>query len=335
MIRVPASAAAAPILVLLTAAAAFAAPAATPAGPPRLVRSTAGWSVAWSGRSETLSLPAAAEIGRVSALGDGWIAAGVRMVGERAEIFLLADRGAGPVEIAPPGDAVGLDREGATPVVAGGALAGVAWLEGDERRSYAVRWAPWTGSAFGAPVEVAPRGPGSQLALAGTALADGRILLVWAGFDGLDDEIWASLGTAGTDGAWSRPQRVGADNTVPDITPDVVAEGAGALVAWSRYENGEYRVRLARLAGSRFEELDAEGPGGSLYPTFAGAAEGPLVLYRDARADDWALAELTPGGSLATRARAAGPVDQRPSVAVAGGKAWFRFPDGSTVADWR
>lgn len=335
MSRAHARAAAAPLLCLLVAAPAAAAGAPAPAGPPRLARAGGAWSVEWNGRSEALALPAGVGLGRVAALGAGWILIGGRMAGERAEIFLLAERGRGPVELAPPADPVGLVREGAVPVVAGDALLGLAWLEGDERRSYAVRWAPWQGDRFGAPVEVAPRGPGSQLALAGTALADGRVVLVWSGFDGLDDEIWASLGAGAAGAKWSPPARVGADNAVPDITPDVVADGSGALVAWSRYDGEEYRVRLARLAGDRFEEFAAEGPGGSLYPSFAGAGPRPHLLYRDAHADDWALAELTAGGRLVTRARAAGSADQRPSVTVAGDRAWFRFPSGAVVSDWR
>jgi len=302
------------------------------AAAPALVRAADGWSVQWNGRSEALRLPAGVGMGRIAALGAGWIAVGGRKAGDRLEIYLVADSGRGAVELAPPGDPVGLVREGAVPVIAGDRLAGVAWLEGNERRSYAVRWAAWAGSAFGSPVEIAPRGPGSQLALAAAALGDGRIVVVWSGFDGLDDEVWASVG----DGArWSPPERVGADNAVPDVTPDVVAAGGGALVAWSRFDGSEYRVRLARLDGDRFVELDAEGPGGSLAPTFAGADPRPRLLFRDARGDDWALAELTDAGRLVTRARAAGSADERPAVTVAGGQARFRFPAGEVVSDWR
>lgn len=307
---------------------------------PVLVRSGAGWSVEWSGRSEHLVLPAGVGLGRVSAFGSGWILAGGRQDGDRLEMYLLLDPGKGPVELPPPGDPVGRVREGAVPIVIDSepipgvaGLAGVAWLEGDGRRSYSVRWASWLGTSFLAPVEISPRGPGSQLALAGTALADGRIVLVWSGFDGLDDEIWASVG----DGTkWTSPARVGAENAVPDVTPDVIADGKGALVAWSRYDGDEYRVRLARLAGDRFEELDAEGPGGSLAPTFAGGTPRPLLLWRDARADDWALGEVTDAGNLVARAHAAGSADDRPAVVVADGKAWFRFATGGPVASaWR
>lgn len=310
-------------------------PTAAGAGPssadPALVHGAGGWAVELGGRAQALDLAAGATLERVVALGEGWLALGTRRAGERVELFLLAEDGDGPRELAPPGDAQGAVRERPRPVIANGALEGVAWLEGDHREAYGVRWAAWRGTGFEAPVEIAPPGPGSQLALAAAGLADGRALLVWSGYDGHDDEIWASFGRGDR---FSAPARVGADDAVPDVTPDVTAAPGGALVAWSRFDGLGYRVALARFDGERFDRLRAEGPAGSLFPTFVPGGEHPRLLWWDASADLWIAAELTASGELVARARAEGPSDLRPSLTVSGASAVFRFGDRRVESPW-
>jgi hypothetical protein len=322
-----------PVAVLAGAepGASAAGPGRTPAGP-ELAHGAGGWAVEMDGRIQALDLAPGARLELVESFGRGWLAAGTRPAGDRIELLLLADDGDGPRELAPPGDARGAVRERPRPVVAGGALAGVAWLEGDRREAYGVRWAAWRGSGFEAPVEIAAPGPGSQLALAAAALADGRALLVWSGYDGRDDEIWASVGRGDR---FTAPARVGADDAVPDVTPDVIATSGGALVAWSHFDGLGYRVTLARFAGDRFETLRAEGPPGSLFPTFVPGGEPPRLIWWDASADGWVAAELTAAGELVARARAEGPADQRPDLTVSGASAVFRFRDRRIESPWR
>jgi hypothetical protein len=317
-----------PVLLSLVATAPAAADrlAARAAGDdaPVVWRDESGLRVERSGRSSRLALPEGAAIDQIAAAGSGWIAAGTRPVGDRLDLYLVQQTAAGLVELPPPGDAVARFRERPAPVVAGAALRGVAWLEGADRQSYAVRFAPWLGAGFGAPVEIASPGPGSQLALSATALDDGRTLLVWSAFDGEDDEIHASVG----DGrSWSKPTPVGVGNGVPDITPVAVAVPGGALVAWSRFDGEQYRLALARFDGRSFAEVGEAGPPGSIDPMFAAGGTAPRLVWFDARTDAWVLSEVATDGRLSERARAVGPVDDPPVVDVKAGKARFRFGD--------
>jgi hypothetical protein len=218
--------------------------------------------------------------------------------------------------------------------VAADDLAGAAWLEGPESRQYEVRYAPWIDGKFGAPEVVSPRGPGSQLALAGAQLADGRLLLVWAGYDGSDDEIWFSVRTAGG-GAWTAPARLADDNATPDITPAVVAFGQGALVAWSRFDGSEYRLMSARFDGARAGPARWSAPAGSLFPSFERGPSGPALLYRDARREAWTVAELDAEGAASRSALVESADEGRPLVSFEGSSVVWRFGDRTALSDWR
>jgi len=201
---------------------------------------------------------------------------------------------------APPA-AAALSRE-SLPLIADGRLEGMVWLEGDSTRTLAVRYARWTGAAWEAPQTVSPPGPGSQLALAAARLADGTWMLAWSAFDGHDDEIvWsrqANAGGIGGIGRWSRPQRVTADNDVPDITPALTATPDGVLLAWSRFdpEEGGYQVVTARFRAGRWEAPRAAAPVGSLFPSFAAGTGGSLLLYQTAVPRGWAAVEIDAAG---------------------------------------
>lgn len=279
---------------------------------PRVLGGDGGPRVVTPLSSTPLALPPAAAIEGVAAVGAGWVVTGTRAEGDGRELWLLAGgEGEAAHELPAPPSRTGRVRERPAAVVADGRLVGLAWLEGDTRRTYAVRWASWLGRTFAEPVEVAPRGPGSQLALGATRLDDGRTLLVWSGYDGVDDEIWASVG----DGErWTRPERVGDANEVPDITPTAIAAPGGAWVAWSRFDGGEYRTALARYAGGRFGATRLVGDPGSIFPTFERGGESPLLLWHDARAEAWRLGELAANGTLTTRATAPGPESARPAL---------------------
>jgi len=262
----------------------------------------------------------AAELPTVRArLATGELQAGVRPTDQGARLTLRIVRTDGSsVELPEPGPRLAARLDEPTPVVTRGELAGLAWLEGTTRESYAVRYAPWVGAGWGPVEEVAPPGAGSQLALAALPLADGRILAVWAGYDGQDDEIVFALRSAA--GLWSAPARVARDNDVPDITPALAAvpgPDAGALVAWSRYDGGQYRVTVARFDGERFRGARVIGEPGTLEPGFLapGPNGEPRLLYRHARPPGWTVADLDRSGAPGQAWYAAASNPARPTAA--------------------
>ena len=153
-----------------------------------------------SGQPEAtpVALPAGTLLKSAAAAGGGWLLAGAYPRAEGgSELFLLAGDGTGEREIPPPGPRRGRLRAEPVWLANGGRSQGLLWLEGDDRRSLALRYAPFDGERFGTPVEVAPPAAGSQLALAAAPLSDGSFLALWSAFDGQDDEILWSHGRAG------------------------------------------------------------------------------------------------------------------------------------------
>ncbi len=264
------------------------------------------------GRRVALPLAATARVHSFAAAGDHWLAAAVDEAASGAQRLALL-RGGGPrIERLPApasGDPVRL-REPTLLVDATG-LCALAWLEGEAVTRLAVRAAHWADGRFKEPRTVAAAGPGSQLALSATVLDDGSQLLVWAAYDGEDDEIMWSRWNGD---AWSAPARVGADNAVPDITPHLLAARGGALLAWSRYDGDSYRVILASFDGSSWSEPRTVGPRGSLYPTLSAGAQRPLVMYQKAAPRSWAVAELDPAGRILRRAEVGTQRPDRPII---------------------
>lgn len=173
---------------------------------------------------------------------------------------------------------------------------GVAWLEGRSVQSLAVFFAPFDGSTWGPAEQVAGPGPGSQTALAGAALSDGSAVLAWSRYDGEDDEIFWSRREPG--GRWSPARRAHQDNSAPDITPTLAAVGKDLLLAWSRFEDGEYRVVLARLGTEGFLEAAPIGPPGAGFPFLKGEGNRALLLLREFRSPGWSVVELDRLGSV-------------------------------------
>jgi hypothetical protein len=235
----------------------------------------------------------------------------------------------------PPPAAAGARVAEAIPFsTAAGELVGTVWLEGAARDRLAVRWAAWTGAGWGPSEEISPPGPGSQLALAGARLADGRLLVAWARFDGGDDEIVFALRAPA--GRWSAPAPVAEDNGVPDVTPAAIAADEGALLAWSRYEAGEYRVAVARYDGERFRPARLVGPPGSLYPSFEGrGAGGPRLLFRNARPRGWTVAELDRSGAARRSAFLAATEAVRPQVSADGERVVLTWGERRLEGAWR
>lgn len=159
-----------------------------------------------------------------------------------------------------------------------GGLEGLAWLEAIRPRGQEVWLAPYRGGGFEPATRLIGAGPGSQTALDAAVLADGSWLLVWAAFDGSDDDlVWRQRLP---DGSWTGG-RISADNEVPDIAPQVLVTADGAALAWSRFDGSVYRVRTARFTqGEWRNENWAAGPD-SLYPEWVGNGE-TLLFFRGA-----------------------------------------------------
>jgi acyl-CoA thioesterase-1 len=323
-----------------------------------------------NGELVALALPPGARLDAAAPLAGGWIAAGTApaaggpggtggpagtsVAGGGGRDLLLLAGGTRPGILRPPGERIGKLLAEPLPLVAGGRLAGLAWLEGDDPRALGVRYAAWNGAGWSAPRTISAPGQGSQLALAACRLADGSWLLAWSAFDGHDDEIvWSVGGNATGTGTWTPPRKLTA-NRVPDITPVLAPAGSGALIAWSQLAGDGYRLLVARYRDGFFGEPVVAAPGGSLYPSFESSpgTDRHRLLYRTAQPRGWAALELdaagrprrvasapdpsqgTEAGGSGARAgtgdgagAAAGALD-RPTLAGGANRAIFSWPGG-------
>jgi hypothetical protein len=213
------------------------------------------------------------------------------------------------------------------PLVAGGELAGLAWLEGSDLRSLAVRVARWDGDHWTAPLTVAAPGPGSQIALTAATLSDGSWLLAWSRYDGADDEIVWTRSRGPEADSWTPPRRIAADNRVPDITPALLATPGGALAAWSRYDGENYRLVTARFDGRTWSAPRTVGPAGSVDPTWEGTAGGnSLLLARTAAPRGWLALEMDASGRPLRSAAVKAAGAERPAVDLSPDGATFHWP---------
>lgn len=257
------------------------------------------------GRSVHLTLPQRGEASALAELDRGWIAAGSAQPEDaedgRRTLFLLSSEGALPA----PAGQEGAQRRGPVFFVEDGTLQGMAWLEGNDDRSLAVRAAEWNGHAWKAVEPVSRPGPGSQIALAGAVLSDGSWLLAWSAYDGEDHEIvWARRTAQG----WSPARPVSKGNSVPDITPALAATESGALLAWSRYDGESYRLQLARFDSNTWKDERPIARSGSFHPSF----QGLYLLHETAGPSSWSVLELAPSGKVLRRASALSALTERP-----------------------
>lgn len=273
-----------------------------------------------------VALPARSQVNAIERDGDGWLLAGSIGSAAGQELFLVRGDERGSRQLAPPPGRVASLRGQPVPFVGSAGFEGVAWLEGPESRKNEIRFSSFDGERFAAPEIVSPQGPGSQLALAGTRLADGRLLLIWAGFDGVDDEIWWSV-RASAGAGWSRPARVADDNATPDITPALATEGQGALVAWSRFDGSEYRLMTARFDGTAMTAAAWAADPGTLFPSFERGASELALLYRNARHERWAVARVDRTGRLGRAAELELESVERPLVAIERGTVHWELGD--------
>ncbi len=285
------------------------------ATPLTMLATDSGVSIRNNDRTQNLHLAGSTWMQSIERLGsDGWIAAGTDGRLNGRTLLLKTSDGALP---APP------TRPGAIswwplPVVHRAELVGLVWLEGDRLDRLSVMGArrtgnPRTGNAWSTPVVISPAGVGSQVGLSVAVLNNGAWLLAWTRFDGEDDEVVWSTG----DGKrFSRPLPIARGNAVADIQPSVLADGNGALAAWSQESGNRYVLRMARFDGRGWHPVTTP-------PT---AAVAPRLVRRDGSAllsmwttaggsPEWRLTRVG-SGALTTidRVDGSGP---RPAVAAA------------------
>ncbi len=209
------------------------------------------------------------------------------------DLFFLHHRAGSTTELPRPASLRGPLRTGPTLLALGDRLEGAAWLEGSGQNDFSIRAAAWNGSSWeDTEIISAPTGR-AQLALSSTVLADGSWLVVWAGFDGEDDEIFWSVRR---DGAWSRARRLHANNGVPDVLPTVASQGELAQAAWSTFDGSDYRIQTARWNGSGWdlgEMLNARGADRAGLEQLEGRS---FLTFRSVAPDGWNLVELERDG---------------------------------------
>lgn len=283
-----------PTLTLLFAAGIAAAPSTAQ----NVLETRTGAVRVWDPSGQTAVVP----------LAQGWVArtgvaaeGGHVVAGEdlaRADLFFVVKDGAGTTELPVPPRADAVERARPVLLTRHGRLDGAVWLEGDAASGLAVVAAAWNGTSWEAVETIAPANGRPQLAPAATALADGTWLVVWAGYDGGDDDIFWSRRR---DGVWSSPRRLHGDNRVPDILPALTTDAADtdqALAAWSFYDGNDYRVRAARFAGGRWTvepSFDGLGADRMLWQESGGRS---FVTYRSVVPAGWTAIELAPDGRV-------------------------------------
>ena len=322
LVATPPSAAAAP-----TAAPAAASPRALAAvvdegQEPWLLHSEGGEArvARAGGRAAAFALPPGGAVTAFAGDTGLWVAAAtVPREGGRDLALWAGDEGEARALPALPPPRAAL-RHDPVPLLAGGRLAGVAWLEGSALESLAPWSARWDGERWRDVVRVAPAGRGSQLALSGAVLDDGSWLLAWSAFDGEADEVVWSRRGAGTRAAWSHPRALPGGRGVPDVTPALRAEGRGAVLAWSRFDGAEYRLVLSRFSGGTWSPPRWLGAQGTLLPSW----EGETLLFRDARSAAWVAASVR-GEELAPRIALSGGPGERPLLLRRDGE-WRLLP---------
>ena len=270
------------------------------------------------GGARELPLPPAAVVRRLEALADGWIAAGEIELADQSDLYLLVSESGALRPLPAPPNPEGRPRRGPMPLVEEGRLVGLAWLEGPGVRRSEVRAAAWSGRGWSAAELVSPAGAGTQIAIDGAVLADGSWLLVWAAWDGGDDEIlWSRRAGA----RWSAPAALNEPNEAPDILPAVVAAGNGALAAWNGWDGASYRVRLARFTAAGWRQLGSAGPPTAVDPDLTRRGDGALLLYRVVAPSTWTVHELDARGAILATAAVELETTTQPGLAPRDGSA--------------
>lgn len=135
------------------------------------------------------------------------------------------------------------------------------------------------GGEASAPLRVSVRDDSEDLVPQIAVDADGSAVVVWAGFDGHDDEIlWSRLEGE----AFSKEERVAANNPFPDVTPSMARGGDGRLhAAWSGFDGNAYQISWSAWDGKAWTPAVrvSSGAGAATLPRVAPSADGALVLW--------------------------------------------------------
>ena len=265
------------------------------------------------GIEEEVEIPAGASIQDLEPTGAGWLAAGHSPTPEGTELLLLEQR-EGAIDSLPVPQVTGAKLSG-QPIllIQDDSLAGLVWAAGNELRGLEIWAAEWLYGSWGEPELVSPQGPGSQLAPRAVVLEDSSWLVVWASFDGEDDEIvWSRR----IQGEWTKPAGVTGDNAVPDITPALAAIDGGALLVWSWYDGNDYRMKTSRFLGDKWTDATSFGEKGSLYPSLIQTDDGGQLLYKTVEPASWTVLAFDRRGIANRRAVIADDTEDRPLVAI-------------------
>ena len=265
------------------------------------------------GAEQEIDVASGASIHALEPTRAGWLAAGHRATADGTELLLI-EQSEGTIQSLPVPQVLGAKLSG-QPIllVQDDSLAGLVWAAGSELRGLEIWAAEWLHGKWGEPELVSPKGPGSQVAPRALVLEDGSWLVVWAAYDGEDDEIvWSVRSRAG----WTKPSRVADDNAVPDITPRLLAIDGGALLAWSWYDGNDYRMRTSRFLDGSWTTPESFGDKGSLYPTVIQTDEGGLLLYKTVEPASWTVLALDRQGAASRRAVVTDDSEDRPLLAI-------------------
>ena len=230
---------------------------------------------------------------RLMATESGWLITATSRSENESRLVVLSSHADGIKELPSP-LTTGRTLLQPTPILDGDEPAAVLWIEGPSPRESKVLASRWSGAGWAAPELISPQGPGTQIALDAVRLADGSLLAVWAAFDGDDDEIVWSRSTAV--GEWSKPQPITA-NSVPDVTPALIATEKGAIVAWSAYDGNDYRIFTSSFDGESWTDAHRHGERGSVFPSFAPTGDR-LLVYKQTAPAAWRASRLSADGSL-------------------------------------
>ena len=241
------------------------------------------------GAEQEVDIASGASLHTLEPTSSGWLAAGHRATADGTELLLI-EESEGTIQSLPVPQVPGARLSG-QPIllIQDDSLAGLVWAAGNELRGLEIWAAEWLHGKWGEPELVSPKGPGSQVAPRALVLEDGSWLVVWAAYDGQDDEIVWSLRSRGE---WAKPERVAGDNAVPDITPRLLAIDRGALLAWSWYDGNDYRMKTSRFLDRSWTNPESFGEKGSLYPTVIQTYVGGLLLYKTVEPASWTVLAL-------------------------------------------
>lgn len=286
-----------------------------------------------AGQELEVELPPGASIRELEPTADGWLAAGLLPTSGGSDLLLI-EGGEQPTDLLPvPERGTGRYRGQPVLFLESQRLVGLAWAEGNGPREMEIRASLWQDGTWGPPELVSPQGPGSQVAPVGVVLEDGSWLLLWAAFDGQDDEIVASRRFGGR---WSPPEPIHDANDVPDLMPDLVPIDGGALAVWSWFDGNDYRLKTARWLGEVWRDVQVSGGKGSGESRLMLGEDRILLLFSSVEPSVWTILEMDRGGNGRRIAVVPRETYERPLL-LAGGEdgAILRWSEGDRVLEWR